>query len=175
MDLIEKDNLRFEDLNIIKSIIEEVEGKALRSRSWKCSSNGGQKKTCNCERRKKLSYSDSLINRYKKIHPPKCNGGLHKSLDDYLEKAALNQTRSFHNVIRSEGNLYLDFYENADSGENADANSVKSLQDIGFKDGKKKKNIKYSSVNIEDTVQRSNSDHSGKHRESVKKGVKEVL
>ncbi|GJQ79895.1 hypothetical protein Trydic_g18342 [Trypoxylus dichotomus] len=177
MDLIEKDNLRFEDLNIIKSIIEEVEGKTLRSRSSKCSTNSSQNKNCKCERRKKLSYSDSIINKYKKVHPPKCNGGLYKSLDNYLEKAALNQTRSFHNVIRSEGSLYLDFYENPDSAENADANSLRSLQDVRVKPGKKRKNIKYSSVNVEDTVhqQHSHMEHTGKHRESVKKSVKEVL
>lgn len=166
MDLIEKDNLRFEDLNIIKSIIEEVEGKTFRSKSSKFHNNAGQNKNCKCERRKKLSCSDSIINKYKKVHPPKC-----KSLDDYLEKSALNPTRSFHNVIRSEGNLYLDFYENPENAENADANSLRSLQDV--ENGKKNKNIKYSSINADD--QQSNTEQTAKHRESVRKSVKEVL
>lgn len=178
MDLIEKDNLRFEDLNIIKSIIEEVENKTLRNKSPKCSINdNGQNRNCKCERRKKLSYSDSIINKYKKVHPPKRSSGLYKSLDNYLEKIALGKTRSLHNVVRSEGSLYLDFYENPDSAENADANSLRSLQDVKEKSGsRKKKNIKYSSVNVDDTVyQHSNAENLGNHRESVKKSVKEVL
>lgn len=179
MELMEKENLRFEDVDIIKNIIEDVETRELLSTKSKNSKHHHARAALGKARRKK-SNSDILVNKYKTSVITK-GKGIHRSLENYLttttteknHKFTSKDVGSFGSVVRSEGNLYFDVYENAESEENADANSVRSLRDVRTKisSDKSGKKIKYSIVDVDENHM---NVELARHRESIKKSVKQV-
>ena len=171
MELMEKESLRFEDVDIIKNILEDVETSELLSTKNAKNHHG--------KARRKKSSSDTLVNKCRTSVITK-GRGIHRSLENYLTAAAERDNKfapedvgRFGSVVRSEGNLYFDVYENAESEENADANSVRSLGDVRTKisSDKSGRKIKYSVVDVDENHM---NVELARHRESIKKSVKEV-
>lgn len=157
----EKSNVKFEDLKIIKNLIQDVENGdgAPRNRRF------NHRIT---DKYRKISNSDTIITTGRKNSLPKLRT-LSRSLD-HKSNSNANKTGSLLNMVRSADSLYFDFFERGADPDNADANSVRSFEVNAKKtrrDGSGKQKIKYSSINV-DEIQ------SAAKKEKVKNNVKQV-
>lgn len=157
----EKSNVKFEDLKIIKNLIQDVEngdGRAPRNRRF------NHRIT---DKYRKISNSDTILPTGRKSSLPKLRT-LSRSLDHKNNRNTNRTGGSLLNMVRSADSLYFDFFERGADPENTDANSVRSFEINAKKkrrDGKQK--IKYSSINV-DEIQ------TAAKKEQIKNSVNQV-
>lgn len=150
----DKDAMNAENLDIIRRIIDDFESTQLK----KCC----DKKKPKSSRSRKISRSDSIINRCR-VSPKNAARVLHRSYDGHFH------TINPQDVVKSEDSLYLNICETNTSVENADANSPKNLNSTSRRHTKV-----FIENNVSKVLDEAAAAAEKKHQEKVMKGVQEV-
>lgn len=144
-----------EDLNIIRRIIDDFESTQLK-----------KKKPKNNHRFRKISRSDSIINRCKVS--PKNRSVLHRSYDGQFNTIT---------TTNEDDSLYLNICETNASVENTDANSPKNKNNNNNFDSTtttRRQTKVFIENNVSKVLDEAAAAAERKHQEKVMKGVQEV-
>lgn len=189
-----KTNVKFEDLKIIKNLINDVEDETNEFNGFLKLNDSNNKTLFNVapklrvrnskisDKYRKISNSDTLINNVY------LNASLQSRFVHNNNRSSFNhnyvfinnKAKSLQNMLKSADSLYYDFIEKpTDTDNNVEANSIKSnnyqeTNNVNVCNKRKRKSsckqkVKYSSINVDDI-----QNAAKKHQDNVKNNVKEV-